>query len=166
MEEFKTCNKCGENKPLDAFGSGTSNGKAYTRGSCKSCIQEARKAKNKTPNNKTIREGIAMDSNIINKPEPTKYKPQFTDTEYNILKDLINNYTDLKASMSQNKAQPDIKQIISEVLSEDCEKVNKTYSMDISLIDAMKVYCKENRIYQSDLINIAVKDFMKRNTKI
>lgn len=170
MEESeRTCKKCGVKKPIDEFRLSTSYGKSYRRHSCKACDQEARKGNVNASNKiKIIKEEIPMKYNVI-KPEIKKQEPvraQFTDEDYEILRCIMDNWSNLKEIIRENKTQPDIKQIISEVLSEDYEKVNKTYSMDVSLIDNMKVYCKDNRIYQSDLVNMAVRFFMKMNKKL
>jgi hypothetical protein len=133
----KTCRRCGLTKLIEEYSTTTSKGKIYRRNICKSCTNRTG-GRIYSPN-KNI-------NSIESKPLP------FTEIEITVLKDIVNQYL----------TQPTLKQIFNEILNLN-DRESKTYTMNISLLSEIKDFCNEYRISKSDLINIAVKEFLKNN---
>lgn len=158
--EVKVCNKCGLTKHIDEFGLTRSsiNGKTYRRHSCKSCTNKTGAAK---PKKDTI---VFSKANTINymleqptpKPKPNPLN-QFTDDEVVIIKKLIKQYN------TQTK-KPTIKELINLVINNENGKINKTYSMNIEIIEKVKQYSKDHGINKSNLVNLALEYFFTYNT--
>ena len=139
----KTCRRCGLTKLIEEYSTTSSKGKIYRRNICKSCTNKTGGSRIYSPNKNT--------NFIESKPFP------FTEIEITVLKDIANQYL----------IQPSLKETFNEILNLN-DRESKTYTMDITLLPEIKDFCKEHRITKSDLINIAVKEFLKnsKNKKI
>ena len=176
--DMKTCKRCNQEKPLDEFSINKTNkdGSTTPKPNCRPCeaiisreryiernrLKSGGKAPDKKPDHKkdntklveTIHYNSLSNAEISGIRELLKYKE--TILHNTKLVETIDNNRSIVETIDDNSLRNQIKTF------DKTERNARTYNIHIELIDRLDSYCKDSLLKQSDIVNIALNQFLSR----